>query len=346
MATPATIRLQRLQSRRIDPSIRVGELNEAYKRLSTEETAVRYAIGAMQPIDPAYTRNTIEERDRVEKQLAGGYKAANLDVEFDYQGSVTNDTHIRAHSDVDLLTVEKRFFEVQPPNKPVSPYKGDTVADLRELRRTAASTLGAAYPTAVVDVTGSKAVKISGGSLRREIDVIASNWWHTVEYRQNWQKHSLGIEILDNDKGIRIPNKPFLHNKLVQDRDVSSSGGLRKVIRLLKSMKYDSDERIDLSSYDIAGIAYNTPDHQLISRVGQDLMLVKNCQTYLHELVVDRTRRESLETPNRMRRVFCPEGASETGLRQISTALDLLVQEIEQGLTRSFRRLAEARVAY
>jgi len=300
----------------------------------------------MQPIDPAYTRNTIEERLRVEKQLADGYRSANLGVSFDYQGSVTNGTHIRAHSDVDLLTVEQRFHEVQPPNKPVSPYQGDTVADLRQLRHTAASTLRAAYPAAVVDVSGSKAVKISGGSLRREIDVIASNWWHTVEYHRERQKHWLGIEILDSNQGIRIPNKPFLHNKLIQDRDGSVSGGLRKVIRLLKSMKYDSDEKIDLSSYDIAGIAYNAPDHQLISRPSQDLLLVKNCQTYLHELIYDRNRRESLNTPNRMRRVFCQEGASETGLRQLSTALDVLVQEIELGLTRSFRRLAEARVAY
>src|ERR1043166_3134971 len=288
MATPAITRLQRLQNRRIDPSIRVGEVNEAYKRLTTEDTAVRYAIGTMQPIDPAYTKNTIDERTRVENQLDNGYKATSLTVSFDYQGSVTNDTHIRAHSDVDLLTVEERFYVVQPPNTPAAIYHGDSVADLRQLRRIAASTLKTAFPAATVDETSGKAINISGGSLRREVDVIACNWWHTIEYRQSRQKHWLGIEILDNVKGIRIPNKPFLHNKLIQDRDTTTNGGLRKIIRLLKSMKYDSDEKIDLSSYDINGIAYNMPDHQLTARVGQDLVLEKNCQVHLSTLRIDR----------------------------------------------------------
>src|SRR5258708_4455223 len=130
MATTALTRLQRLQNRRLDPMMRVGEANEAYKRLITEDTAGRYAIGALQPIDPAYTKNTFEERKRVEDQLANGYKSVRLDVSFDYQESVTNDTHIRAHSDVDLLTVEGRFYMTQSPP---SPYSGDPMADLRQI---------------------------------------------------------------------------------------------------------------------------------------------------------------------------------------------------------------------
>ncbi|MCI0557164.1 MAG: hypothetical protein MN733_01620, partial [Nitrososphaera sp.] len=75
--------------------------------------------------DPDYTNNTIEERNRVEKQLADGYTGACLGIAFDYQGSVTNDTHIRAHSDVDLLTVERRFCVIEPPNVPQVIYQGD-----------------------------------------------------------------------------------------------------------------------------------------------------------------------------------------------------------------------------
>ena len=37
--------------------------------------------------------------------LAAGYAAAKLSIDFNYQRSVTNDTHIRAHSDVDMLTL-------------------------------------------------------------------------------------------------------------------------------------------------------------------------------------------------------------------------------------------------
>lgn len=342
----ANTRLEKLRNRRIDPMMKVGELNEAYKKLPTEDAAVQYAVGAMQPIDPAYTRITIEERERVEKQLKDGFATAGLDVVFDYQGSVTNDTHVRAYSDVDLLTIDNRSHSVQPPNKPVSPYQGNVIEDLREVRSNAATILKGAFPAATIDQTSGKAVKLSGGSLRREVDVIASNLWHTVEYVQHGSKQWLGIKILEHHKGERIANKPFLHNKRIQDRDVFSNGGLRRVIRLLKSLKYDSDDVINLSSYDITGIVFNMLDEQLFYRSGSDLLLVKHCQFYLRDLLTNSTLRNSIEVPNKMRKVFCADGASEAGLKQMSKAVDMLVGEIEQGLSRSFRKLAEARVSY
>lgn len=339
-------RLEKLRNRRIDPLMKVSGLNEAYAKMAGEDSAVQYAIGAMQPIDPDYTKNTLEERNRVEKQLAEGYKTAGLGIDFDYQGSVTNDTHIKAHSDVDLLTVETRFNVIQPPNLPPNPYKGDPIADLRQIRKTAAAVLKAAYPAATVDETGSKAINISSGSLRRKIDVIASDWWHTVEFVREGHKYWLGIEILDNAKSARISNKPFLHNKRIEEKDALTNGGLRKVIRLLKSLKYDSDERIDLSSYDIAGIAYNIFDDWLTYRPAQDLVLIEKCHTYLHYLLIDEAARTGIEVPNKMQKVFCPEGATEAGLRQMWLAVGLLLKEIEQGLGRSFRKLAEARISY
>ena len=339
-------RLEKLRARRIDPLVKVAGLNEAYERIAKEESSVQYAIGAMQPIDPGYNKITLEERQRIEDQLAKGFAAAGLGVEFDYQGSVTNDTHIRAYSDIDLLTVGKVWFGVQPPNTPTFPYKGDAVADLRALRSNATSTLKSAYPAATVDVSGAKAINITGGSLRRKIDVIACAWWHTVEYVANQQKSFLGIEILDNNKGERIPNKPFLHNKKIEDRDVAMNGGLRKLIRLLKSLKYDSDSEIKLSSYDITGIVFNMPDQQLLFRSCQDLLLVNNCNAYLNQLIQDRNLRDSIFVPNGTRKVFCPDGASVQGLEQMSAAMNTLVREIELGMTKSFRKLAEARVAY
>jgi hypothetical protein len=339
-------RLQQLRNRRIDPLIPVMEANEAYKRLSGEDSAVQYTIGAMQPIDPEYTRRTIEERTRVEKQLDEGYRNLSLAVQFDYQGSVTNDTHIRAHSDVDLLTVDDRFYGVQPPNSPATVYSGDPVADLRQIRRSAVSILKAAYPTAKVDESGSKAINISGGSLRRKIDVISSNWWRTVEYVKEGHKYWLGVEVLDNDKGVRVSNKPFLHNKRIDDKDKVANGGLRKLIRLLKSLKYDSNEVIELTSYDITGIVYSMPQSQLYSHPGQDLILAHNCHSFLLYLEMDSATRERILVPNDTRKVFCPEGASERGLRQMRMALGVLLSEVDQGLNRSFRKLAQARITY
>jgi hypothetical protein len=339
-------RLDKLRSRRLDPFVKTAELFEAYDHLPAEDSSVKYAIGAMQPIDPEYTQKTIDERKRIEKQLSDGYVALGLAVDFDYQGSLTNDTHIRVYSDIDLLTVEKRWFGIEPPNAPQYPYAGNPLQNLKELRSNAVKILRPAFPTATLDETGSKAINISGGSLRRRIDVIACAWWHTTDYILYQKKQWIGIEILDNEMSQRIPNKPFLHNSRIAERDVLTNGGLRKVIRLLKSLKYDSENGVDLSSYDIVGIVYNIFTEWLTFGPGQDLLLIKNCQNYLHYLLQDSTHRELIEVPNKMRKVFCPEGASENGLKQVSLELDALVTEIEQGLSRSFRKLAEARVLY
>ncbi len=125
-----------------------------------------------------------------------------------------------------------------------------------------------------------------------------------------------------------------------------TNGGLRKAIRFLKSLKYDSDDKVELSSYDIAGIAYNITDEGLTVPPGQDLLLVRSCRDYLRYLLNNKPYRDVIEVPNKMRKVFCADGASESGLRQMSAAVDALVAEIEQGLSRSFRKLAEARIPY
>src|SRR5271166_458057 len=341
-----TSRLGKLRSRRLDPLVKVAGVHEAYERLVGEDDSVRYAIGAMQPIDEAYNERTITERARVEKQLADGFRSAVLGIEFDYQGSVTNDTNIRAYSDVDLLTVESRWFSIEPPNVPTWPYIGNEIENLREIRSASIKILRNAFPEATVDASGAKCVNISGRSLRRRVDVIACARWDTVEYVSTRQKHWRGIEILDNAKGQRLPNKPFLHNRRIEERDAKTNGGLRKFIRLLKSLRYDNDEKIELSSYDIAGIAFNNFDSWLTAQPGNDLSLVSNGLSYLRYVLTNDDYRASLDMPNKTRKVFGPDGASKAGLEQLTKAMDVLMAEIEQAFRRSLRKLDEARINY
>src|SRR5579863_5137093 len=107
----ATNRIGKLRARRTDPLIKAaaaGQLREVYDRISEDES-VRYAIGAMQPIDDEYTKNTYEEGNRVKAQLDKALNQPRQTAEFEYQGSVTNNTHIKAHSDIDLLALHAYF---------------------------------------------------------------------------------------------------------------------------------------------------------------------------------------------------------------------------------------------
>jgi hypothetical protein len=335
-------RLERLGSRRIDPSTVGARLaNESWRSISQSES-VRYVIGAMQPIDPDYTKNTFKQGDRVKEQLEARLKTT---CDYEYQGSTTNDTHIKAASDIDLLVLTKKFWGLESPQVPTNPYTGDPVQDLLALREDAVGALKVAFPAAKVDASGSKSIVVTGGSLTRKVDVVPSNWFDTNDYASNKNRVYRGVQILDAHAKQRLENTPFLHNAWVNYRDGETGGGLRKAARLLKSLKFDS-EAVDLTSYDLVAIAYNMPTGHLSVQKGQELSLLGACSDYVRTLQMDAALRSSIPVPDGHRKVFEPEHATIAGLNQLAAEIERLVADVLTENKRSFARLAEARVAY
>ena len=335
-------RLDRLASRRTDQFVTEAKLlNEAYRNIEQSDS-VRYVIGSMQPIDPEYTKNTFAQGDRVKNQLEN-----RLDdkCEYEYQGSVTNDTHIKARSDIDLLVLTGKFHTLENPQKPSSPYKGNPLQDLEDLRADAIASLEAAFPEATVDSSGGKSISLEGGSLRRKIDVVPSNWFNTNKYNETGQKVYRGVQILDAKKMERLKNTPFLHNAWIAHKDSQTNGGLRKAARLMKSLKYDT-EAIDLSSYDLVSIAFCMPDGDLNVPKGQELSLLNSCYEFCVLLQENAVLRNSLDVPDGHRKIFAAGHATLDGLNQLTAALGELVSDVLRENQRSFRKLAEARVEY
>lgn len=56
--------------------------------------------------------------------------------------------------------------------------------------------------------------------------------------------------------------------------------------------------------------------------------------------------RNSLEVPNGTRKIFCAEGETTQGLDELRREVDRILYEVENDLSRSFRKLASARVEY
>lgn len=335
-------RLEKLSARRTDPYITQAKLlNEAYRSLSQSES-VRYVVGAMQPIDPEYTRNTYAQGERVCNQLRN---RLDTTCEYEYQGSVTNDTHIRARSDIDVLLLINKFYTLEKPQEPLNPYKGDPIQDLLDLRANAIVSLDAAFPEATVDSSGSKSIAIEGGSLQRKIDVVPSNWYNTNKYTETGQKMHRGVQILDAKNRTQLINTPFLHNAWIEHRDSNTNGGLRKAARLLKSLKYDT-ESIDLSSYDLVSLAFNIPENELNVPRGMELATLNSCHSFCVELQHNRQKMTSLDVPDGHRKIFAEGHATLNGLNQLTAALSALVNDVLTENQRSFKRLSEARVDY
>jgi hypothetical protein len=339
-------KLGRLQRRRQGFYTKEGTLqfSELGRQLKNEKfeaidqpKSVKYALGAMQAVDNEYTSESYAEGNRVATALKIGLSSVNIPISFEFQGSVPLDVHVRGNSDVDLLALHSGFVTHDENVLPTyshhySPYAGDpALEELKGLREQSIDTLKRRYWGSKVDSSKSKAITLSEGAFTRVVDVVPSHWHDTLYWKQTNQQCFRGIYVLDSHSGVRIHNKPFLHIKLVQDKCNAASGALRKIIRLLKNLKYDADTKIDLASYDIAAIAWNMTETQLFVPYGVDLLLVERARACLEIVTSSEQYRNSLWVPDGSRKIFDrPEKISAT--RQLGSEIDRLAKDIHKEL--------------
>ncbi|AXK40191.1 hypothetical protein [Crenobacter cavernae] len=321
-------------------------VEEAYSKRAPGLRHTEYVLGAMQAVDPDYTRISIEEAERVGKQILGGLRSKGLSAEFRLQGSVPCDIHIRGVSDVDLLVIEDRYFRYATEGIRAqrgdysNPVSYDTLIALGDLRTYCEEILSDAYPATNVDKTGAKAIKISGGSLRRPVDVVPSNWFDTPAFQLSARETDRGIEILDKTTPERVLNTPFLHIERIGAHDLRSGGGLKKAIRLCKNVKADAEDegtKIKLSSFDIASAMWHADLNALNVSVAHELAILEETQRHLDFLARRRDYAATLQVPDGTRCVFDTDEKFEA-LIQLSLEIDDLAEKVarEQARFASF----------
>jgi hypothetical protein len=342
MASDVNSRLFRLRERRkgtgglglesINFTEAAGVAEDWENRGKTGESWTRYAIGAMEAVTKRYTEISVETGMRVASQLEGRLAAAGTVAEFRLQGSVPLNVHIKRISDVDLLSLDTGYWTYDKTG--VLAQRGNYIPSQRSasevlsgLRQTVESALSDAFPAAKVDKTGAKAVKMSGGSLARAVDVVPSIWYDTEAYQASQREVDRTVRIYNKHTGVVIDNLPFLHIERVGTRCNSISGGLRKAIRLCKNIKADSDRDIQLSSYDIAAIMYHADMGAL--RIGQfsDLAVLAEAQRHLDALYRNPEKANRLWVPDGTRLIF-DTAEKRNSLLDLSLELDELLRSV------------------
>jgi hypothetical protein len=303
------------------------------KRGSAGQRHTRYAIGAMQAVSETYTKVSIDTANRVADQLRTRLPKTGFSVDFRLQGSVPLDVHIKGASDVDLLVLDTVFLTYRTAGaRALSGGYGsagtrNSVQVLSSLRAQIETDLPLAYPAATVDTSGAKAVKLSGASLARDVDVVPAHWLDTIEYQASGREIDRGVEILDAKKRISIENLPFLHIDRIRARCIDVGGGLRKSIRLCKNVKADSDRKITLPSFDIAATMYHANMDAL--RRGQyiELAILAETQRHLDFLACNPQHAKTLRVPDNSRLIFDTDEKLQ-GLLQLSLEMDDLLSNV------------------
>lgn len=346
MASDINQRLQQLRTRRDGSgsiTLDSATLGSIFKsappvelwesRGTGDQPHTRYALGSMQAVSDTYTRVSKDTADRVANQLKERLAKDGIDAEFKLQGSVPLDVHIKGVSDVDLLTLSNELFSYDLKGLKArrgdytNPAKRKSLEVLIELRGCVEARLEEAFPAAKVDKAGAKAVKISGGSLARDVDVVPAHWSDTVQYQETGKASDRGTKILDKKAITTIENQPFRHIALIGARCDQIGGGLRKAIRLCKNVKADSDRKVTLPSFDIASVMYHADLDALRHGRYYELSILAETQRHLDVLACNHALAQTLYVPDGSRLIF-DTGEKLQGLNELSRDMDELLSAV------------------
>ena len=150
-------RLEYLNNRRYDNISRRTLMSDSFYSEEFGKTT-KYVLESMKEIDSDYTKRTYEASDKIQMHLRNGLNSEGIDVEFEHQGSVPMNTHIKIHSDIDLVVIHDGFFTLEPPLTPSNPYTGNPLNDLKQLRENSFKILNNIYDQ--VDNSNSKSIAL------------------------------------------------------------------------------------------------------------------------------------------------------------------------------------------
>ncbi len=322
-------KLHRLYERRYDQAANRITLSSAMDKRTLSDTE-KYLIGSMEPVSFQQSNIVVKTGWRVKNQLETYLNSEGLYPTFDFQGSVTNDTHIRIYSDIDLIIASGSFFTAtQGAYTSVSAYTQDPATTVRELRSKSKHGLIKGFPATTVKEK-AKCIGISGGSLQRDVDVVPGNWIKNKNYERTSLKRYLGIQVLDVETNDWVNNFPFLHNAMLEFKDNKTGGNLKRIIRLLKTLKEDANMTIDISSYDICGLAYSFDDDSMTSAFyeGGQFEFLERFLSYSQQLETDIIKQASILVPNGTRLLFSTDGLKVSELKKLNAELNEVLDDV------------------
>lgn len=306
-----------------------ADLVEAYEK-RTQSESLKYALGAMQEVEKRYTVISHEQGERVSGQISSGMKTRDKQVEVHLQGSLPLNIHLRRYSDVDLLVFPSYFLlydSTGPAAGTYVPSSKNSVEVVKDLRNDCHRILKTAFPQADVDNSGAKCLTVSGGSLTRSVDVVPALWNDTATYQGSRNRRDRGVEILDIQAGKLNGNFPFQYMENINAKDNVTDGGAKKAIRLLKTLKYDADNEVQLSSFDIASLVWHAPTSTLKFPGYLEPALLVSLQTFLNGLCNDRARTELLKVADGTRKIIRSEN-DYLALHALNGELSDLIESI------------------
>ena len=317
-------RLKNIQNRRFDKELNESILSKSFSSSSIPQN-VRYLKEYMREIDSKYNDLTMEAAKKVKKHLEDNLKL-NFSLAYRTQGSVRTSTNIKFHSDFDILTIINRYHYFEKGLENNNPYKdSDPDSDIITLRCQSEKIMDNIYDE--VDKTGAKGITIFNKSLKRKVDIIFCFWFNTKRYEESGDECYRGIYLFDFCNKEKIKDYPFDHIDQVNSKGNLTNDGSRKCIRLLKSLKEDADEEINLSSFHLTSIVHSIENSKIYYRTDGELQLAIETSNEIDNLISYSSYRKSIKSPNGIENPLIEENIVPE-LKKLKKDLDSLISDV------------------
>lgn len=324
-------RLSNLQNRRYDAGLNESALTKSFSN-SDIPPDIKYLFESMKPIGQQYNSKTIQAAENVQTHLE---RELNLHFDRAYrtQGSVKTDTNIRVHSDFDLLTIINKYFYPQTSNGN-NYIESDPNIDIQSLRMQATKIMKSKYD--IVDDCGDKCISIENKHLNRKVDIVFAYWYNSDTYQLNKNEFYRGVFLYNFKKSTKHKDFPFATISNVNTKGDQTNDGLRKGVRLLKTLRADLETEITLlKSFQLTSIVYALDNQSLYYNSGDEVRIAKLVSNQMQNLIDDSSYRKSIKSPNGIESpLFSDETVPELVL--LKKDLDLLIEDATKDINKSY----------
>ncbi|CAI6050557.1 Cyclic dipurine nucleotide synthase [Paenibacillus sp. JJ-100] len=192
--------------------------------------------------------------------------SSNRRIKIFLQGSYANNTNVRTQSDVDIAVVEEDIFitnyrqGVNDANYRFVTAQPRPQSFKDEIEIALTNTFG-------TDVSReNKSIKINGNSYRKDADAVPCRRYKdfSLDYRDDPTNYIGGI-VISADSGEQVINYPEQHIKNGKEKNVSTNHYYKKMVRIMKKMRYLMKENgissaNGVSSFALESLLWNVPN--------------------------------------------------------------------------------------
>ena len=312
-------------SRHYDEALRESVVSDAFNEYNYSEVML-YSLESMAEIDPSYAYKAFHLAKRIQEKLSKELANRKYNVDFRYQGPIQTETNIVLYGDMELMVVAESVY-----SEPWKIVKNLTMEMMDIL------TQGSIYQR--VDNSDKMKVRIQTIKPSCEITILPALWLDNKEYKESKREIDRGITEFNLLRKTKRRYLPFKHIARINAKDDKTNGGLKRVIRLLRSLVNDSEINIDLTPQEIESIMYAIPEKQLIHDSKKSLALLNIAFAQLSRLSQDLSYLQKLITPSEKELVFGRKAYKQAEIRRLKENLDELIKDLSEDLKKEDKNL-------